>query len=102
MGIMNGSSSITTANYVFLIGLLALMVHVSLAQNSAADYVRAHNTARAQVNVGPVSWDDKLATYARNYANKHKGDCKLVHSGGPYGENLAGSSADLTGTAAVR
>ncbi|KAK9988771.1 hypothetical protein SO802_029010 [Lithocarpus litseifolius] len=48
-----------------------------------------------------MTWDANLATFAQNYANQHKGDCRLVHSGGPYGENLAGSTGDLTGTAAV-
>jgi pathogenesis-related protein 1 len=33
--------------------------------------------------------------------NQLRGSCQLVHSGGPYGENLAWSSADLTVTAAV-
>ena len=29
-------------------------------------------------------WDDKLASYAANWAQK----CKFVHSNGKYGENL--------------
>ncbi|XP_021300261.1 pathogenesis-related protein 1-like [Herrania umbratica] len=72
-----------------------------IAQNSPQDYLNAHNSARARVNVGPMGWDDRVAAYATNYANQRKGDCRLVHSGGPYGENLAWSSADLSGTAAV-
>ncbi|KAM3694806.1 hypothetical protein ACB098_07G082700 [Castanea mollissima] len=81
--------------------LFLAIVHLSCAQNSPADYVNAHNAARAQVGVGAITWDANLATFAQNYANQHKGDCRLVHSGGPYGENLAGSTGDLTGTAAV-
>ncbi|KAK9183827.1 hypothetical protein WN943_024172 [Citrus x changshan-huyou] len=49
-----------------------------------------------------MRWDNKVAAYAQNYANQRKADCRLVHSGGPYGENLAWSSGDLTGTAAVK
>ncbi|KAL9417616.1 hypothetical protein AB3S75_040575 [Citrus x aurantiifolia] len=75
---------------------------LSSAQNSQQDYLRAHNEARASVRVGPMRWDNKVAAYAKNYANQRKGDCRLVHSGGPYGENLAWSSGDLTGTAAVK
>ncbi|KAH9655438.1 Pathogenesis-related protein 1 [Citrus sinensis] len=75
---------------------------LSSAQNSQQDYLRAHNEARASVRVGPMRWDNKVAAYAQNYANQRKGDCRLVHSGGPYGENLAWSSGDLTGTAAVK
>ena len=48
-----------------------------------------------------MRWDAKVASYARNYVEKLKGSCKLVHSGGPYGENLAWGSRDLSGTAAV-
>ncbi|OWM79123.1 pathogenesis-related protein 1-like [Punica granatum] len=78
------------------------LVSPSHAQNSPQDYLDAHNAARRQVGVGPMVWDDKLATYARDYANKRIGDCKLVHSGGPYGENLAWSSGDMSGTTAVK
>ncbi|XVE67402.1 hypothetical protein DITRI_Ditri08aG0157500 [Diplodiscus trichospermus] len=77
---------------------LALLSH---AQDSPQDYLNAHNTARADVGVGPMTWDDTVAAYAKNYANQRIGDCNLVHSGGPYGENLAWSSADLSGTDAV-
>ncbi|XP_062177288.1 pathogenesis-related protein 1-like [Alnus glutinosa] len=77
------------------------MVHLSCAQNTPQDYINAHNTARSQVGVGPITWDANLAAFAQNYANQRTGDCRLVHSGGPYGENLAGSSSDLTGAAAV-
>ncbi|KDP37597.1 hypothetical protein JCGZ_06940 [Jatropha curcas] len=72
------------------------------AQDSPQDYVNSHNTARAAVGIGPVTWDNTVAVYARNYANQHIGDCRLVHSAGPYGGNLAGSSGNLSGTAAVK
>ena len=81
--------------------LFLAIVHISYAQNSPADYVNAHNAARAQVGVGPMTWDANLAAFAQNYANQRKGDCRLVHSGGAFGENLAWSSGDLSGTAAV-
>ncbi|KAI3991461.1 hypothetical protein MKX01_000548 [Papaver californicum] len=61
---------------------LALSIHVSQAQ-----YLAPHNAARAKVNVGPLVWNNNLAAYARNYANQRAGDCNLIHSGGPYGEN---------------
>ncbi|KAF9587698.1 hypothetical protein IFM89_004530 [Coptis chinensis] len=78
------------------------MVQVSLAQNTPQDFLNAHNTARAQVDVETMTWDDGVAAYAQNYANQMASSCNLVHSGGPYGENLAwGSDSSLTGTAAV-
>ncbi|KAL5224662.1 hypothetical protein ABZP36_011301 [Zizania latifolia] len=33
-------------------------------------------------------WNATLAKYAQKYAEERKGDCKLEHSTGPYGENL--------------
>ncbi|KAG6652676.1 pathogenesis-related protein 1-like [Carya illinoinensis] len=80
------------------------IIHLSCPQidSSSQEYVDAHNAARSQVGVGNITWDASVAAYAQNYANQRMGDCsKLVHSGGPYGENLAWSSGDLSGTAAV-
>ncbi|XP_021300220.1 pathogenesis-related protein 1-like [Herrania umbratica] len=89
--------------FLALPSLMALaLVLPSLAQNSGQDYLNAHNTARAAVGVGSMIWDNNVAAFAQNYANQHIGDCNLVHSGGPYGENLAMSTGDLSGTDAVR
>ncbi|KAJ6670266.1 CYSTEINE-RICH SECRETORY PROTEIN-RELATED [Salix viminalis] len=85
----------------FLVAL-ATTIPLSLAQNSQQDYLNAHNNARAQVGVGNMVWDNNVAAYANNYVQRLKGDCRLVHSGGPYGENLAGSTGDLSGSAAVK
>ena len=56
-------------------------------QNS---FLLPHNQARASVGVGPLRWDEALAGYAQSYAQQDAGQrqCQLVHSGGPYGENL--------------
>ncbi|KAM0937358.1 putative CAP domain-containing protein [Dioscorea sansibarensis] len=82
--------------------VLLAMTNQALAQNSAQDFVTAHNSARSAVGVGPVTWDTTVAAYAQNYANQRIGDCKLVHSGGPYGENLFwGSGAEFTAADAV-
>ncbi|KAH7673597.1 Cysteine-rich secretory protein-related protein [Dioscorea alata] len=78
------------------------MVGLAGAQNSPDDYVNAHNSARSQVGVGPVIWDDTVASYAENYANQRANDCQLIHSNGPYGENLFwGSGADYNAVDAV-
>ncbi|XP_027101182.1 pathogenesis-related protein 1A-like [Coffea arabica] len=71
------------------------------AQNSKQDYLDVHNAARAQVGVGPIAWDDTVAGYAHDVANYTKKDCNLRRSGGPYGENLAEGSGDLTARDAV-
>ncbi|PKI32657.1 hypothetical protein CRG98_046967 [Punica granatum] len=51
--------------------------------------------------IGPT-WDAKLASYAPSYAHKRAGDCDMIHSGGPYGENLAWGSWDMSGIEAVK
>ncbi|PON86806.1 Cysteine-rich secretory protein, allergen V5/Tpx-1-related [Trema orientale] len=97
MGLLVGQHRIfLLALFTCMLGLAILQT--SRAQNSPNDYVDAHNSARAQVGVGPLSWNDTVASYARQYANQRINDCRLVHSGGPYGENLAWSSGDLSGT----
>ncbi|KAJ4823025.1 hypothetical protein Tsubulata_109232 [Turnera subulata] len=88
------------AALVTLVSLASL--HLCLAQNSPQDYLRAHNAARASVGVGPIRWDNNVAAFAQSYVNKLRGNCKLVHSGGKYGENLAWSSADMTAAGAVK
>ncbi|KAF9675766.1 hypothetical protein SADUNF_Sadunf09G0067000 [Salix dunnii] len=85
-----------------LVCLVSLaLVHPSHAQNSPQDYLNAHNAARSQVAVANIIWDSSVAAYALNYANSRISDCNLVHSDGPYGENLAKGSGSFTGTAAV-
>ncbi|CAN8276180.1 unnamed protein product [Cochlearia groenlandica] len=82
---------------------ILLVFVVSLrAQETAQDVVDAHNIARAAVGVAPLVWDETVANYARAYASQRQADCALEHSqGGPYGENLAKSTGELSGVAAV-
>ncbi|XP_050363699.1 pathogenesis-related protein 1-like [Argentina anserina] len=89
---------------LLLISLVAALslLHFTHAQNSPQDYLNAHNSARAAVGVAGLKWDNNLAGYAQRYANSHIRDCNMVHSGGPYGENLAKSTGDLSGTDAVK
>ncbi|KAE8767195.1 Pathogenesis-related protein 1 [Hordeum vulgare] len=61
--------------------------------NSPQDYVSPHNAARSAVGVGAVTWSTKLQAFAQSYANQRINDCKLQHSGGPYGENIFWGSA---------
>ena len=83
---------------------LVIVGDVVYAQDSIADYLNEHNAARAQVGVRNLVWDNTLAAFAQNYANQRRGDCRLIHSGGGgrYGENLAGSSGNLSGKDAVK
>ncbi|WVR08173.1 hypothetical protein IAU60_005219 [Kwoniella sp. DSM 27419] len=58
--------------------------------SDSATFVDFHNQARAKYGAGPVTWNDELATYARQHASV----CgSMTHTGGPYGENLAAGTA---------
>ncbi|CAN0920981.1 Pathogenesis-related protein 1 [Linum grandiflorum] len=85
---------------IALLGTLAFPY--SYAHDSPQDYLDSHNEARSLVGVGPVTWDNTLESYAQSYANQRAArDCSLVHSDGPYGENLAWSSGELSGKDSV-
>ncbi|CAH2352052.1 probable pathogenesis-related protein CaO19.2336 [[Candida] railenensis] len=49
----------------------------------------AHNNFRSLHNAQQVAWNTTLYDYAYSYASKYDCSGDLVHSGGPYGENLA-------------
>ncbi|VVA34676.1 PREDICTED: pathogenesis-related [Prunus dulcis] len=54
-----------------------------------------------QVGVPPLTWDPNVAAHVQRYPDSRIGDYNLVHSSGPYGENIAMRSRDLSVTAAV-
>ena len=83
--------------------VIMLKTETFYAQNSAQDYLDAHNGARKAIGLSPFVWSNGLETYARNYANQRIGDCRLVHSRGPYGENLFwGSGKSWSASEAVK
>ncbi|CAN6202943.1 unnamed protein product [Urochloa humidicola] len=101
------------AAYSSKLACLALLAFAILAtpppcaaQNSPKDFVDLHNAARADVGVGPVSWDDTVAAFAQSWAAQRAGDCALQHSSGSgYGENIfwggagkAWSASDAVGS----
>ncbi|KAJ8448515.1 hypothetical protein Cgig2_012159 [Carnegiea gigantea] len=57
-------------------------------------FLKGQNAARAAVGLPPFAWDDNLANYAQNWANQRIDDCALIHSDGPYGENIFWGSGD--------
>ncbi|KAK7246655.1 hypothetical protein RIF29_41525 [Crotalaria pallida] len=99
-----GLRNVSLSQFFFCVLGLAIVSHVAYAQDSIQDYLNAHNVARAQVRVPNLVWSRAAAAFAQNYANKRKGDCNLIHSGGGgiYGENLAMSTGDLSGAEAVK
>ncbi|KAK8998303.1 hypothetical protein V6N11_083694 [Hibiscus sabdariffa] len=59
-----------------------------LPQSEIKQILRAHNDARAHESEPFYVWDETLANYSRNWAIKRIYDCRMVHSDGPYGENI--------------
>ncbi|PRQ43395.1 hypothetical protein RchiOBHm_Chr3g0468031 [Rosa chinensis] len=65
--------------------------YIASQQVTAQDFLQAHNEVRAMFNEPMLTWDDKLADYAHQWAEKTSalGKCEeRYHSNGPYGENL--------------
>lgn len=89
------------------LGLILIVgSQVAISQDSPADYVNAHNAARfviTSAKIPNIVWDEKVAAFAQNYANKRK-DCKQIPSGsgGRYGENIAVSTGYVSGAEAVK
>lgn len=52
------------------------------------EYLHAHNQVRAAEGEAPLEWGREVARYARRWASKRRRDCAMVHSQGPYGENI--------------
>ncbi|QLL33848.1 hypothetical protein HG536_0F01730 [Torulaspora globosa] len=70
----------------------------SALSDFASTILNAHNSKRSLHKDTPsLSWSDKLASYAQDYADKYDCSGTLTHSGGPYGENLA-LGYDVTGS----
>lgn len=59
-----------------------------LSKEEKKTFLDGHNDARAQVKVAPISWDNKLESYAQDYANKGVPSCGLPEKKVPYGINI--------------
>lgn len=93
-------NSSQTLIFVAIALVLAFAVPLK-AQDRPQDYLDEHNRARTAVGVASIRWHNDLAAYALNYARQRR-DCRLIESGGRYGENLARSNGEISGAAAVR
>ncbi|KAG9454578.1 hypothetical protein H6P81_007482 [Aristolochia fimbriata] len=87
---MGSSKLVLSTNVSVCVVLISvsMVVQMCVAQNTPQDFLSPHNAARAEVGVGSMQWNTTVAAYAQSYANQRIADCQLVHSGGPYGENI--------------
>jgi pathogenesis-related protein 1 len=87
-------------------GVLAMLSAIAAVNAQSDAYLTPHNAARQAVgaNIPDLSWDTGLESYASQYAQKQatQNNCQLVHSGGPYGENIYWSSGASTPGDAVQ
>ncbi|XP_047156173.1 pathogenesis-related protein 1A-like [Vigna umbellata] len=54
----------------------------------AEEFLHGHNWVRKKYKLPLFAWDEKLASYAREYLMQRYEDCKLIHSNSNYGENI--------------
>lgn len=68
-----------------------------LSRRKALEFLEAHNSVRAALGQAPLRWNRTLAQYARSFAVRRKPTCEMLHSGGPYGENIFQGGSPITG-----
>ncbi|CAL5383150.1 unnamed protein product [Camellia sinensis] len=67
------------------------------------EFLSAHNKARLHIGEPVFIWDTSLALFATQFTRQRAADCALIHSNGPYGENIFwGSGNQWTPTDVVR
>jgi len=70
-------------------GLLILMAGTLHAQSLADSILAAHNSVRRSVGVAPLVWSERLADFAREWADYLAMHHNFFHRrNSPYGENL--------------
>ncbi|RZC84787.1 hypothetical protein C5167_047573 [Papaver somniferum] len=67
-------------------------------------FICEHNAVRAKFSEQPLTWNSTLARYARRFASQRAGDCDMIHSNGPFGENIfwGGKYEDYSAACAVK
>ncbi|XP_057786482.1 pathogenesis-related protein PR-1 [Salvia miltiorrhiza] len=61
----------------------------AVAGNSEVkQFLGVQNAARSALRLPPLVWDARIERYAAGYAAQRRADCELLHSNGPYGENI--------------
>ncbi|RZC91397.1 hypothetical protein C5167_027461 [Papaver somniferum] len=68
------------------------------------EFISEHNAVRAKFSEQPLTWNSTLARYARRFASQRVGDCDMIHSNGPFGENIfwGGKYEDYSAAFAVK
>jgi len=69
--------------------VLLLITCASAESPIAQDMLTAHNAIRARLKIAPLTWSDKIADQAQQWADKLLTEKQLTHRpNSPYGENL--------------
>ncbi|KAG9144209.1 hypothetical protein Leryth_021873 [Lithospermum erythrorhizon] len=97
------SKKITLQSIIVLLLLRLLSLHVTSAQNTPDEIIKAHNVFRTQAGVPPAQWNATVAAFAMDYASKHRAaTCELEHSTLPFAESIAAGGLDFTIVDAVK
>ena len=76
----------------------AILPHVKTPASMVREIIDAHNVVRSRVGTAPLTWSDRLASVAQDWANRLMANGQFAHSHNPnYGENLY----EISGAAAT-
>lgn len=84
----DGSQNATSLHVHARLGIRHFFPHIRPDVALSRQFVQAHNAVRRQLNLPLLTWDRDLARYARRWATRRLFDCQMIHSYGPYGENI--------------
>lgn len=86
------------------LAIFIVITQVPLASSVLDDsgFLKAHNKVRTEAGVPPLQWNETIAEFAQNNAEKRAEDCRSEYSKGPYAENILSSNRDTTGKEAVK
>ncbi|XAR66673.1 hypothetical protein NMG60_11012979 [Bertholletia excelsa] len=84
----HGGTIATAFLFLLLISTAGAVTGPVAYLNNINQFLAPQNAARSALRLRPLIWDQRLARYARRYANQRRLDCALRHSDGPYGENI--------------
>lgn len=82
-------ATMSIANAILLFCVLCLALALVSHADDRSVFLSLHAQARKAVGVAALQWSSTLEEYATDYSQRQASNgCQLVHSHGPYGENI--------------
>lgn len=101
---MKRSFFLICCTFLFLISSTKVKSELPVSTKPTIDttvFLAQHNYYREKVGSPDIHWNDSLASYAQEWADKLAKTCDMQHSDGPYGENIYWSSSPKNEKAVV-